>query len=219
MTSIMSNIHLLLGVPSFSRWPLRLHFFNADVYKVWEKTKAVAKEPLRSNLSVVTDFGSSTTTTLPAVDAQGEEDAPEPLPCGIHALPLDYVPIKDYVAKGREVFGFEREGHCVVCKEYMPPGEGVYALCANDGCEGVGHLSCWSRHIIPPRERQDNFLPVDGRCPKCSGEIQWVDMMKELTLRMRGPKEVDKLLKKKRATKTKAKAPSAVTGCHESGLI
>jgi structure-specific endonuclease subunit SLX1 len=188
-----------------------LHFFNADVYKVWEKTRATAKEPLRSHLPVITDFEPSTTTTAPAVDAEGEEDGPKLPSWGIHALPVDYVPMKDYVSKGREVFRFEREGHCVVCKEYMPPGEGVYALCANDGCEGVGHLSCWSRHMIPPREWQDNLIPVDGRCPKCSGEIHWADMMRELTLRTRGSKEVDKLLKKKRVPKTKAKATSAVT--------
>lgn len=205
MTSIMSNIHLLLGVPSFSRWPLRLHFFNADVHKVWEKTKAAAKEPLRPNLPVITDFGPSTTTSARTLESEDEGDAPKSPSWGINALPVDYVPIKDYVAKGREVFGFEREGHCVVCREHMPPGEGVYALCANDGCEGVGHLSCWSRHLIPPRERQDSLLPVDGTCPKCSGKIQWVDMMKELTLRTRGSKEVDRLLKKKRVPKAKAK--------------
>lgn len=175
------------------------------MHAVWEKTRATAREPLRADFPVSTDFGPTAST---AVEEESEEELSKPT-WGIHALPLDYAPMKDYVAKGREVFGFEREGGCVVCREHMAPGEGVYALCANDGCEGVGHLACWSRHMIPPREKE-SILPVEGRCPKCAGEIRWVDMMRELTLRMRGSKEVDKLLKKKRVVKAKVKAKAQV---------
>jgi structure-specific endonuclease subunit SLX1 len=124
-------------------------------------------------------------------------------PWGIHALPLDYEPLRDYVDKTESIFAFEREGRCVVCAGDMPVGEGLYAVCSNNECEGVGHLDCWSRHLLAQRPAGDDdgnaVLPVHGHCPECRGEVRWGNMMAELSLRARGGKEVEKLLKKRRA--------------------
>ncbi|KAL8379021.1 hypothetical protein RB599_008702 [Gaeumannomyces hyphopodioides] len=210
LASIVSNVHILLRVPSFARWPLKLHCFAPDVYKAWNKNLASSsRAPGEENLEVVTDFGPTpgiggTTTATVAktpisedgVAGSGEGEAIAN-PWGIHALPLDYASLKDYVAKGRSVFEFEREGNCVVCSEPQESGKGLLAICTNEGCEGVGHVSCWSRHILGARGDAE-VLPVQGSCPKCQGAVKWCDMMKELTLRTRAPAEVDKLLKVKR---------------------
>jgi len=117
-------------------------------------------------------------------------------------LPLDYEPVREYVAKGQSIFAFEREGDCAVCGGDQAPGEGLYAVCTNTGCEAVGHLSCWSRHILSGEATADDtVLPRRGNCPKCGGQVRWEDMMKELTLRARGQKDVDKLLRKRRKAK------------------
>ncbi|KAK6212089.1 GIY-YIG catalytic domain-containing protein [Colletotrichum tabaci] len=83
LPSILSNLQLLLSVPSFRRWPLTLHFFAKDVYKAWLSSSADSTEPIPNTLGVVTDFG-------PDPTASSSDDAA----WGIHALPLDYVPIK-----------------------------------------------------------------------------------------------------------------------------
>jgi len=70
-------------------------------------------------------------------------------------------------------------------------------------------LDCWSRHLLHQRGDDDGgVLPVDGRCPKCSSVVKWGDMMREMTLRVRGQKEVEKVLKRHRraAGVTKSKA-------------
>lgn len=57
--------------------------------------------------------------------------------------------------------------------------------------------------MLHHEEDREVVVPIQGRCPQCGGHIQWVDMMKELSLRERGAKEVEALLKvKKRRTKT-----------------
>lgn len=216
----MSNLHLLLRVPSFGRWPLRVHFFSRDVFAVWEKWCAAASERLRPSLGVATDFGTGAgggVGSAVSVEDPGEglvtaQEGAGGQPRGIHALPLDYEPIKDYVAKGQEIFEFERQGRCVVCREEMPSGEGLHALCTNDGCDGVGHVSCWSRHFVGDGAA-DDIVPVQGQCPKCKGEVHWGVMMKELTLRVRGQQDVEKLLKRKRkrARKKPAHASSAAS--------
>ncbi|KAK6064266.1 Structure-specific endonuclease subunit SLX1 [Seiridium cupressi] len=199
LTSILSNLHLLLRVPSFSRWPLSLHFFAPDVYKAWNRWCSTASEPIRDNLEIFPDFGHSSTTT--ATTKTSKEHAHSlsgnSEPWGIHALPLDYAPLRDYVSKTNSIFTFEREGNCVVCDQAMLPNEGFYAACYNDGCEGVGHVTCWSEHFLG-KEQAEHIIPVSGHCPKCDGNLVWGDMMKEMTLRMRDQKQVEKLLKKSR---------------------
>jgi len=221
LVSIISNLHLLLRVPSFARWPLGLHFFSPEVHAAWVKWCATANDRLRDTIAVTTDFRkpatkpqenddvSSDSAVEDEQDDSGREGTDEPgQKVGIYALPLDYEPLKGYAEKGKNVFEFEREGRCVVCHDAMESGEGIHAICSNDGCEGVAHLSCWSKHFLAdPSHEAGGILPIKGRCPKCWGEIRWGDMMKELTLRLRGQKEVEKLLKvkRKRAVKTKPK--------------
>ena len=211
MTSILSNLHLLLGVPSFERWPLKVYFFAPEVYKAWGRWCESATEVLRG-VEVVTDFGSTAAAPdqapLKQADKEEAEDSDREAEVekkwGIYALPVDYEPMKEYVAKGQEVFVAESEGKCVVCQEELESGKGLHVLCSQEGCEGVGHLACWGQHLL---SRGDGgILPVQGRCPKCYGEVRWVDMMKELTLRLRGKKEVENLLRVKRKRTVKAKA-------------
>ncbi|KAI0426531.1 hypothetical protein F5Y09DRAFT_318558 [Xylaria sp. FL1042] len=199
VTSIISNVHLLLRVPSFARWPLKLHFFVPEFHEAWTKYCDDASEPLRKTIPVYADFA-------PAA-ADESESAEVESPWGIHALPLDYAPMKSYVEKTRSLYSFEREGDCVICGEHLAPGEGLYVTCSNSQCEGTGHLSCWSRHLLGNNPGED-IIPISGRCPKCDGEVIWGDMMKEMSLRLRGQKEVEKLLRKPRKRKAVATAGS-----------
>ena len=159
-------------------------------------------------MDTVTDFGpgsSDATGHVTAALGEAGEASSSAIPSaawGVHALPLDYTPMKEYVAKGHNVFSFEREGDCVICGDHLAPNGGLHVICSNDGCEAVGHLDCWSRHMLQGQD-EETLLPMTGSCPKCGGEVRWEDMMKELTLRVRGQKDVEKLLKTKKRTKAK----------------
>lgn len=235
MSTILSNIHLLLGVPSFSRWPLKLHFFDREVYSHWGKyCSSAGVVPLRKSVEVVTDFEPAATEMAQATSrtdlleddfSSSEEDAldnsvrerkemagkrPKKPDWGIHALPLDHAPLAPYLEKGQEITTFEREGDCVVCHEELDHDKGLYAICSQAGCEGVGHLDCWSQHLLSQQSEGEKdsttILPTRGRCPRCNGVVKWNDMMKELTLRTRDQKEVNKLIKRRqKAAQAKAK--------------
>lgn len=248
ITSILSNLHLLLRVPSFARWPLNVHFFDRDVHRNWTKYCASPGiPPLRSSLAVMTDFGPATSAEAEEQRTDTEEsrsqtikmllrtgfreseyaedddegldkEEEDDIDCavqgwGIHALPLDYKPLGSYVEKAQNITSFEREGECVVCHQHLEHDKGLHVICSNHECEGVGHLDCWSRHLLHQKGEGDDdgiLLPLDGQCPKCRGAVKWADMMKELTLRIRGQKEIGLLLKRRnRAAKAKAKASKA----------
>lgn len=207
-------------MPSFARWPLTLRLFDREVHARWAGYLASA-EPLRGTLEVVTDFKPAAAVEAEArrkeaarrkvlEDEDGEggegEEEPEGPKWGIHALPLDYTPLAPYLEKGQNVTTFEREGNCVVCLQHLEHDKGLYAICSNGECEGMGHVDCWSRHLLHQKGEDDGMvLPVEGRCPKCDGVVRWGDMMRELTLRMRGgQKEVQKVLKRSRRAAARA---------------
>ncbi len=167
LVSIVSNLHLLLRVPSFSRWPLTLHFFSSDVYDEWRKWSATANEPARKDLRIITDFQTTATAIAPPrVDSSSSTVTIDEVPAlgalgnGIHSLSLDYEPIKNYVKKGKEVFDFEREGSCIICHMPMATGEGLYALCTNDGCEELATWLAGAGIYYGPENRTASYLPT-----------------------------------------------------------
>lgn len=104
--------------------------------------------------------------------------------------------------KAHTKVSFEQEGKCIHCHEDLEPGKGLYPMCSNDGCEAMGHLDCWSRSALSAEKGSEHVIPDACHCPSCGGDMRWGDMMKELSLRVRGSKEVEQLLKtKKRRTK------------------
>ncbi|UKZ72641.1 hypothetical protein TrVFT333_000274 [Trichoderma virens FT-333] len=158
-----------------------------SAHKAWKGWGETSKTPVASSLKILTDFGP------PAEDSSTTS-------WGIHSLALDYSPMKEYIEKAHNVVSFEKQGNCIHCSKEMQPDQGLYAMCPNDGCEAMGHVDCWSKHALADDE-PGAIIPTSCKCPACSGEIRWGDMMKELSLRTRGANEVEKLLKKKRRAK------------------
>lgn len=176
----MSNIHLLTGVPSFARWPLNVHFLAREAFTTWQSRIQATQTPCREGLEILTDFSHSR-----EVDSTSG---------GIHALPADYSPMSEYVLKARDVVDFEQEGKCVHCEEDLDSGKGLHAMCPNSECKAMGHLNCWSKHALAG-DSSGHIIPEQCTCPSCGGDIRWGDMVKELSLRVRGTQEVKKLVK------------------------
>ncbi|KAF4120721.1 structure-specific endonuclease subunit SLX1 [Geosmithia morbida] len=189
LRSIMSNIHLLTGVPSFVKWPLNLHFMARDARSTWDEWLRSSDKSARGGLKIYEDFGP---------DVPSSKSAAAPPAHGIHALPLDYTPMIEYVAKAHGVVSFEQEGECVHCEQTLESGGGLHPMCPHAGCDAMGHLTCWGDGARRAADDERSVLPSACVCPSCGGEIRWGDMMKELSLRVRGQKEVEKLLKKKK---------------------
>ncbi|KAG0646428.1 Structure-specific endonuclease subunit slx1 [Hyphodiscus hymeniophilus] len=202
VSSLLSNLHLLLRVPSFSRWPLDVRFFNEDVHKAWLKWTKAVSEPIADSVPIITDF--------PSAEPRGPERGGSPkskrskTEHGISMLDVDYTKDKDYVKKGKEVVDFEREGACTICQRELEHDAGIYTICPSPGCEAVTHMTCLSTSFL--KNDPDSLIPINGTCPTCRTELRWIDVVKELSLRMRGQKEVEKLLKVKRARKGKTVA-------------
>ncbi|KKA26547.1 hypothetical protein TD95_003682 [Thielaviopsis punctulata] len=219
INSILANLHLLLRVPSFARWPLTLHIFCEDVHGAWKKSCAAAPAALPRSVQVKTDF-----TVVPlraavadseaesqeedeeveegegeeeeeALDAAVQKNAEKKKKQGVMALPVDYTPLAAHTIKARGIFDSGAPGACVMCAGDLPAGMGFYVVCATDGCTAVGHLDCWAERGLRREKAGAAVLPVEVTCPRCRETARWGDLMREVSLRVRGEKEVDKLVK------------------------
>lgn len=174
----------------------------------WCKTAA---EPIPDTLTIIQGFPPSSSIQASPVPSDAEaspRSKRQKLSHGIEALEVGYKSTKIHIEKAKAVFDFEQEGVCAICHDNLEHDGGIYTICPTSGCEAVTHITCLSKHFLKDAE-DDILLPVKGTCPSCKEALQWVDVVKELSLRMRGQKEVEKLLKVKRARKGKGKVTAS----------
>ncbi|KAG4026661.1 hypothetical protein MFRU_038g00650 [Monilinia fructicola] len=196
--SALSNLKLLLSVPSFSRWPLEVQFFSPDVHKAWSKWSQKIGEPLRDSLPIITHFPS---------ESNLHEEEPENH--GIKSVNITHEKTKPHVEKGRRIFHPDMDESCTICKGTLLHDSGLHTICPNISCDAITHMTCLSQHFLQSEKMGgEALLPIKGQCPACKTEIHWKDVMVELSLRIRGQKLIDRLLKVKRGKRGKGVAVS-----------
>ncbi|KAF2269467.1 GIY-YIG-domain-containing protein [Lojkania enalia] len=191
----LKNLHYLLGVKSFSRWPLHIRFFARDVFKLWEACSTKMAIPLRKSVTVqLTPAEYQTTSTEAPTD-----DRMLRIPAVIRDIPIAYQDCKAYVEKSRLLL--EEAHHCGVCRGRINANSSLILVCPLDNCPTVSHMSCLSNKFLMEEVSRDALIPVQGTCPGCRSPIKWSTLMKELSLRTRGQKEIETIFKEKRRKK------------------
>ncbi|KAK3707666.1 Slx4p interacting protein [Vermiconidia calcicola] len=173
------------GATAFQRWPLKLTFYSQDVFKVWQKWTAQHVERLRPGIEVGMEesiLNSASSTELMAETATG-----------IYALDVGHGGLKAHLEKSKAVLGAAIPPKCTFCHRDVPQGGVMSIVCPTDGCGTSGHLECFATHFL--ETDGDNLVPTTGTCPGCGAKLQWIDLVKESSLRIRGEKEVEKLFK------------------------
>ncbi|EFQ94562.1 hypothetical protein CFE70_006293 [Pyrenophora teres f. teres 0-1] len=198
----LKNLHHLLGVGSFSRWPLHLRFFAPDVFSQWEKHTSKMNTSLRKSITI-----RLTPAELPklAPDVLSEMRT-HFIPEVIRAIPVAYEDLKPYVEKSMSTLGDGKTRNCAVCNKHVNIDRSLVLICPNETCRSVAHMSCLSQTFLADEANKEAFIPIEGTCPSCHSPIKWSDMIKELSLRMRGEEELKTLFKAKRKKKKKKQA-------------
>lgn len=194
----LKNLHHLLGVGSFSRWPLNVRFFAPDVFTQWERHILKMKTKLRSSVTV-----QLTPAELPnlAPDVDSEMRTYF-IPDIIRAIPVAYEDCKPYVEKSMSLLGERRKRTCSVCNKVANPEKSLVLLCPVDSCPSVSHIACLSQKFLAEEANKDALIPSQGTCPSCRSPISWSVMMKELSLRLHGEEQLKALFKPKRQKKS-----------------
>ncbi|MCJ1335882.1 Slx4p interacting protein [Bachmanniomyces sp. S44760] len=199
----LSNLHLLLRVPSFNKWPLQIRFFSEDVYRVWQTWSDRVDGKIRDGIKVVLDKQPPT----PPMDevgpasthAKGKRKREAIGKGGIDGIDVGYAAVKPHLEKSMFMLAEGESNKCAGCSEILDTAVSIMAVCPATSCRAAFHIRCLASKFASGLDRSDDgLIPTEGSCPECKAELIWADLMKETTLRMRGEKEVSKLMKKSR---------------------
>jgi structure-specific endonuclease subunit SLX1 len=207
----LKNLHHLLGVASFSRWPLHLRFFAPDVFTQWERHIAKLKTTLRKSIKI-----QLTPAEIPKLASDvSTELHTHFIPEVIRAIPVAYEDCKSYVEKSKSVFESGHERACSVCKKEANTSISPILVCPVESCQSVSHLACLSHTFLEEEGNDDVLVPIEGKCPGCRNSVRWATMIQELSLRTRGEEELKVLFKPKRKRKSDNTAESDAADAHE----
>lgn len=188
LTAHLSNLHLLLRSTYFSGWPLKVRFFRADVYRIWNLWNERVDGDLPDNIIVIPDGDC------------GSQNGPRGEDCVDNVLNIkaDYSKIQDYLEKATFLLDDSQGLRCKVCEAQVIPMNELVLVCPQMNCHGIAHLLCLSEKTLNATENPDEFVPTHAICPACKENVAWPLMMQELTLRCRGEKELRSILRKKK---------------------
>lgn len=214
MTDRLANLHLLLCANSFQRWPLKLTFYAEDVYKVWLRWQDVNNVKLRPGLQIA--YEGCPLRNVPSSILETPMAEPISSANKICNIDVGYSDLQERLQATRTLFATGETNPCFICQERLPVSGTVTLVCPNTSCLTKTHLKCLASTFLAWEGRTDALVPTRGLCPKCKTPLQWFDLVKELTLRMRGEKEIHALFKPKRARKGAAIAAAADQGLSSS---
>lgn len=208
----LSNLHLLLRVKSFERWPLEVRFFAQDVHKAWVRNTARTMAVIHSGIRVIEDFiptpsKSNTKGKAPAVE--DSPPRPDTVNQGIAVLDFTYQPAKVALQKSLGLLNPHQDALCSVCQCSLDVGNDLILNCPCDECQMLAHTTCLSRSFLDAERNDVSVLPGTGECPSCHTTLDWVTLVRDLSLRIRGQAEIEELFKKPRERKSKSKVTQA----------
>lgn len=200
LTEKLSNLHLLLRSPYFSKWPLEVRFFSEDVYRVWqtwcERVDGQVSDHIQVWLDLKAEQPDATATTMEQPPKRRRRDVVGK--GGVDGIDATYASLQPVLEKGHFVLEPGEQVNCDVCKRSVALDHDLLVICPHGDCRGMCHIDCLARHFRT-EQGTETLVPVGGKCPSCRQAVQWLSLMKELTVRVRGAKQVVKILKKTRA--------------------
>lgn len=202
LTDRLANLHLLLKASSFERWPLNVTFYTQDVFRIWERWSKQHFERLRPGIRVSLDSSVEQTTKAAYRELLPAEPPPSDAKVGIQALDVTYLPLKPHLTKSQSLFDNGEWLNCAICKKGVPPSGAMTLVCPHESCHALSHIECASTLFLESN-KTNALLPTSGSCASCRQPLQWIDLVKELSLRMRGESEIATLFKKRRTRNSK----------------
>ncbi|KAL7270783.1 Slx4p interacting protein, partial [Rhizina undulata] len=206
--SILANLHLLLRVPAFSRWPLGVKFFSKDVHNTWLNWCKKETSTLRPHITIDLDLRvSESPTSGPQYAGKNadveEEGMGENIEAkrksrkfarngvgGAQALDITNASMTPHLQKSQDLLNPKISLNCNLCRSPLPNTHSNTLVCPHAFCKHVSHIHCLAAEFLRQenegRNNQEDdilVLPVHGNCPGCDGHTKWIDLVKEHSIR------------------------------------
>ena len=124
---------------------------------------------------------------------------------GVEGIDVGYNKLATHLEKSLSVLAPGQKISCAVCDQSIDSKPALVLICPEQECRASSHLNCLAQHFLQEEAVESLVLPISGRCPRCRSMLRWMDLVKELSLRLCGEVQVARLMKK---PKTRAKKAS-----------
>lgn len=212
----LSTLYLLLCSPSFIRLPIAVRFFCSDVQGAWFKYSKKAGCVLRpgplipleaKRLAEPTDADEQSVILqagkMQEFAASGGD--------GVEALNVTYSGLRSHVEKGISLVAEQGTKRCSVCADQLDIQSSIEIICPSEGCRAISHMTCLARECSKDQLPSGSLLPMQSRCPQCHKEHRWIDLVQELSLRVRGESDIAQLMRVSGVRKAKAAGDESLT--------
>lgn len=200
LTERLSNLHLLLRVPYFSNWPLELRFFSEDVFQFWQTWCQRVDAQISPRIKVWLDKPKESGDSIGEIDLEATRKQRKLDMIGkggVEGVDPTYASLRPVLERGHMILEDDEMLSCSLCDRSLTPTRDFITICPQADCQSCHHMVCLSNHFLDAGSTS-SIVPTGGHCPDCNTRLSWAELMKEMTLRVRGEKEVLKLLKRKR---------------------
>ncbi|KAL9100623.1 MAG: hypothetical protein Q9163_004024 [Psora crenata] len=209
----LANLQLLLRAPSFARLPLAVRFFCEDVCHLWQQRNKQVRGHIGEGVEAMLDLkrhvGCEYGVGTPVdIKAKGKYKVGA-LGCnGVEGLDVGYSSLKDQIEKSIFHLADGKDLTCAVCSVSLGPELSTALVCPHEGCRATSHLSCLAGVFLVEEGQSESLVPVLGTCPVCKKRTIWIELIKQMSLRAKGEKEVALLIKKPKASRKTARIDS-----------
>ena len=197
----LKNLHLLLRVPSFARWPLDVRFFCEEIWQQWKRDTQNLDKDIRSDISIVLDL--KQINGVAEVDEsnlstyeKGKRRRDAIGKGGVNGIDISFASFGSHLEKSRFLLRDDQRARCAVCSEQIAHPGHTSVVCPHGKCTAASHLTCLARRFLSDEKSYNSLLPTSGNCPQCNISTRWIDLIKEMNLRARGEKESTLLVRK-----------------------
>lgn len=151
-----------------------------------------------SRVKVRTDFGCSDEACKESRQAGQTPILIPSLSGRLKRLETSYNHMKPHLEKSRFLLDEEEEISCSICKNLLHLATDSIIVCSHGDCRSISHMTCLAGIFLEQGNDSSRMIPTQGSCPECHTRLQWADLVKEMTLRMYGEKEIKKVFRKRR---------------------
>lgn len=204
----ISSLHLLLRAQSFASWPLQVRFFCRDAYDLWVRRNEGANGQIQASTRVSLELqhavGATNQHGGPKNAQSNINSKPQAIvKGGIEGIVVGYSKLKDHVEKSLLLLAEEQVNGCGICAKDLSAQDETLLVCPQRNCQAISHMTCLATRFLETEKRGLSVIPKAGSCPHCHSELQWIDMVKEMSLRVRGKAELRRLIKKRKVYETR----------------
>ena len=186
-----------------------MRFFCEDVHRVWQRWVQHGSEAISPEIKVILDLQQRPDEVHGMTKHDQGKSKPDGCAVGLGglgSLDVAYKGLKTHVEKSMFLLAENEGTKCAVCTDHVGPNPGLVLVCPVPDCQAASHITCLSSRFLARDDPTEAVIPTEGSCPACKEVVQWMDLVKEMSLRTRGPKEVERLMKKPRGQKSRLAA-------------